>query len=55
MLYYYSAKRKKAEALSGKTCPRCGTAMERASTSTSIPGMYKWACPKCGYVMHMDM
>jgi predicted RNA-binding Zn-ribbon protein involved in translation (DUF1610 family) len=40
--------------LSGKTCPRCGTTIERASNSTSIPGMYKWACPKCGYVIHMD-
>ncbi len=40
---------------SRKACPRCGTTMERASNSTSIPGMYKWACPKCGYVIHMDM
>jgi transposase len=55
MVYYYGTKRKKDEALSGKTCPRCGTTMERASNSTSMPGIYKWACPKCGYVMHTDM
>jgi len=54
MLYYYCTKRKKDEALDGHSCPRCGTTMERASNINSIPGMYKWVCSKCGYVMHAD-
>jgi len=54
MLYYCSTKQKRDEGLSGKTCPRYGTTMERASNGTSIPGIYKWACPKCGYVIHVD-
>jgi len=54
MPYYYDTRRKKDGAQGGKSCPRCGTTMERASNGTSMHGIYKWACPKCGYVMHVD-